>query len=552
MADVGRYWNTIRHLKPIQVYGRVWFRIVRPRVDLSPAPPSRPLDGTWVSVAERPASMLGPQQFRFLNDRRDLDKHGWDDPGLDKLWRYHLHYFDDLNAHDAAVRVDWHRALLKLWVRENLPAIGTAWEPYPTSLRIVNWIKWALQGNVLPQECAQSLAVQTRWLSRRVEAHLLGNHLFVNGKALVFAGLYFDGPEAERWMRRGLRILSAQVPEQILGDGGQFERSTMYHALALEDMLDLCNVWRAYPTAIGSRWQPTLAACGKVVGRMRAWLTAMTHPDGEIGLFNDAAMGIAPSPAALEQYASRLGLPPQYGTSRPLTELGESGYIRVEHGPAVAMLDVGPVGPDYLPGHAHADTLSFELSVFGQRVLVNSGTSRYGADAERLRQRGTAAHNTVVIDGNDSSDVWSAFRVARRARPSGLEVFCNEGIIVRCAHDGYQRLPGRPKHARQWSFNASALVVSDTLSGGVRHAQARFHLHPAIAVREIRSDDQGGVAHLVLPEGRRIGFSVQGGRLRQQRTTWHPEFGVTEPNVCLAVDFAGLALRTELRWHVAP
>ncbi|MEN9780004.1 MAG: hypothetical protein RL014_1152 [Pseudomonadota bacterium] len=96
----------------------------------------------------------------------------------------------------------------------------------------------------------------------------------------------------------------------------------------------------------------------------------------------------------------------------------DSGYVRLDNGPAVALLDVAPVGPDYLPGHAHADTLSFELSVGAQRVLVNSGTSCYGSSAERLRQRGTAAHNTVVVNGQDSSEVWGGFRVARRPLPA--------------------------------------------------------------------------------------------------------------------------------------
>ena len=81
---------------------------------------------------------------------------------VEKLWRYNLHYFDDLNAFDADSRKHWHTDLLLRWVRENPPGAGTAWEPYPTSLRIVNWIKWALAGNELPHECVTSLAVQAR------------------------------------------------------------------------------------------------------------------------------------------------------------------------------------------------------------------------------------------------------------------------------------------------------------------------------------------------------------------------------------------------------
>ncbi|WP_413889259.1 heparinase II/III family protein [Candidatus Aalborgicola defluviihabitans] len=73
-------------------------------------------------------------------------------------------------------------------------------------------------------------------------------------------------------------------------------------------------------------------------------------------------------------------------------------------------MDVAPVGPAYLPGHAHADTLSFELSVSGQRVVVNGGTSRYGLGPLRLRERETAAHSTVEVAKQSSSEVWGGFR----------------------------------------------------------------------------------------------------------------------------------------------
>src|SRR5262249_13815017 len=146
----------------------------------------------------------------------------------EKLWRYNLHYFDDLNAYDAAQRQEWHCSLLSQWVCENTPGFGTGWEPYPTSLRMVNWIKWVLTGNRLPAECIQSLAVQARWLSQRLEIHLLGNHLLANAKALLFAGIFFDGAEADEWLVRGLRILEREVAEQVLPDGGHIERSPMY------------------------------------------------------------------------------------------------------------------------------------------------------------------------------------------------------------------------------------------------------------------------------------------------------------------------------------
>ena len=129
--------------------------------------------------------------------------------------------------------------------------------------------------------------------------------------------------------------------------------------------------------------------------------------------------------------------------------LGWRVYLRVADRDMVALLDVGEVGPDYLPGHAHADTLSFEMSVFGQRVVVNSGTSCYGLGAERSRQRGTSAHSTVEVNGMDSSEVWGGFRVGRRARPFDVVVEeTGRGVEVACSHDGYRRLPGQPVHRR--------------------------------------------------------------------------------------------------------
>lgn len=548
MPGLLTYWHTLRYLKPVQVYGRIWFHTARPRVDVRPAPPLRSLQNErWVAPARRRVSLVGPECFCFLHETHDLKDGGWDNPAFEKLWRYNLHYFDDLNAQSAVERVEWQRALLSRWVHENPPAVGTGWEPYPTSLRIVNWIKWALGGNRLPSECVQSLAAQARWLSQRLEIHLLGNHLFANAKALVFAGVFFEGLEAEGWLENGLRILEQEVLEQVLPDGGHFERSPMYHALALEDMLDLINVSATWFKTRHGRWRRFAASLPEIVGRMRSWLAAMCHPDGEISFFNDAAIGIAPSPLELDSYAAQLGLPQVVVPGNGVTHFPASGYIRVQRGDMVALLDVAPVGPDYLPGHAHADTLSFELSLFGRRVLVNSGTSRYGMGPDRQRQRGTAAHNTVVIDGRDSSAVWGGFRVAQRARPFGLRIEDDaHGMRVTCAHDGYARLPGKPIHWREWYFSDNALHMTDVIEGGFREAISRLFFSPALQVSASTSAEAGqaGVA-----AGHSVNWLVEGAMTRVEPATYHPEFGVAESNYCLAMRSSGPRCVVRLDWH---
>lgn len=531
LVPFGRLWHTVRYLRPIQIFGRVVFKMVRPRVDLGLAPPCRPTCGVWVPCAPREVSLRARRQFEFLGQAGALDEVGWDGPQRDKLWRYNQHYFDDLNALGASSRRAWHTELLEDWVTRNPPAVGNGWEPYPTSLRIVNWIKWVLSGNDLPEQCVHSLAVQARWLMRRLEFHLLGNHLFANAKALVFAGLYFTGEEAQRWLQVGLRILSREVEEQILNDGGHFERSTMYHVVALEDMLDLCNLANCFERALTPKQQEQVAEWRETIPGMLRWLRAMCHPDGEIAFFNDAAFGIAPRPSELIAYAARLNVsvPSEVGGR---IWLQDSGYARLSLGRAIVVLDMAPVGPDYLPGHAHADTLSFEMSLGEQRVLVNSGTSCYGTSPERLRQRGTKAHNTVVVNGENSSEVWGGFRVARRAYPLDTDFKEYNGVEVASAHNGYQRLPGAPIHRRKWRLESTCLIVEDLIDGPHYSAEARFHLHPAVEVSPETNDGRG---RGVLPDGRVISWRVDKGNSRIEPTTWHPRFGDSESNLCIVL-----------------
>ncbi len=544
VATFGRYWQTLRWLKPVQFYGRVWFRLWRPKIVERPSPPRRSHSGPWVTPACRRASLTAPGEFLFLNEHGALSECGWDSPDRSKLWRYNQHYFDDLTAAGAPLRRDWHEKLLLDWLCNNRPGEGSGWEPYPTSLRVVNWIKWSLAGNDLGDACRDSLAAQARWLMQRLEWHLLGNHLLANAKALVFAGLWFDGEEASNWLKTGFRILESQIPEQLLPDGGQFELSPMYHALALEDVLDLVNVTRSYAAALSVDQKQLSETWAQRVGAMQRWLAALSHPDGAIAFFNDAAFGVAPDNAQLESYAASLGLANAEELGQ-ITWLADSGYVRLTQPAAVLMADLACVGPDYLPGHAHADTLSFEMSVFGQRLFVNSGTSLYGTSAERTRQRGTAAHNTVTVEGFNSSDVWSAFRVGRRARPLDRNI-CKTGntLVSSASHDGYRLLPGRPLHRRTWRLAPDGLNVEDGFPIAGPKAEARFHLHPDIQP-VIEAPDTGT---FLLPAGQLLRWRIVGGGARLQATTWHPEFGQSLPSICLVVPLVNGGASLAVNW----
>src|SRR5580704_7483183 len=316
------YLETIRHLKPRQLFWRVFYKFCKPRKRKIATLDARPKYSAWQEPLFKPASWLGDLRFRFFNMELALDgARGWNDPNAPKLWLYNLHYFEWLQSASADEDPEGQLSLMRLWVAQNPFGSGNGWEPYPVSLRIVSWVKFALRTGALPRDLASSLALQTDYLSQRIEYDLLGNHLMANAKGLLFGGWFFQGAAADRWARLGLELMRLQMDEQILPDGGHFERSAMYHSIIIEDILDLVNLARAMGQSVPAQWTDALP-------RMRRWLLAMTHDDGCIALFNDAAFDVAPQFAELEAYARRLGLLPTVPLGPGLLPLTDSGYFR--------------------------------------------------------------------------------------------------------------------------------------------------------------------------------------------------------------------------------
>ena len=418
LTQLFRYLRTIAHLTPRQIA----YQLIR---RFSPGSILPPVTG---QVRQRsklsmtrplPRRMSGDENtFTFLNltKRFDPARFDWASREMGKLWRYNLHYFDYLNEEGRS----WESSafLIDDWLKNNPQGTPDAWEPFPVSLRIVNWIKLFLTPEAagkLDENWLKSLYGQALWLEKNIEYHLLANHYFKNGKALTFAGLFFAGEDAGRWLTKGLAILGTELDEQILGDGGHFERSPMYHAMILEDCLDLLNVMGGCGQADVASVREKLA---DVSGKMSRYLAAMCHPDGGIALFNDAAFGIEAAPAELIAYHERLTGISLPGADDRCISFPESGYFIMAPADGDRLLiDCGPIGPDYQTGHSHCDTLSIELSLKGKRIIVDSGCYEYEDGPLRQYNRGNAGHNTVTIDGENQSEVWASHRCARRARP---------------------------------------------------------------------------------------------------------------------------------------
>ncbi len=544
-------WNlllhTVRYLKCRQLCYQVYYRVRKPKLRVLPAPVQRQVLSDWPGKAFMPPATEDGRTFTFLGQTARLEN-DWNGASFPKLWLYNLHYQDDLNAAGAVLRPELCGEMVDRWIAGNPPLHGNGWEPYCLSLRIVNWVKFfcRLVPDQVKREWLQSLSMQTDVLEQRLEFHILANHLFVNAKALVFAGTFLGGEQGDRCLARGLKLLDAELREQFLDDGGHFERSPMYHATLLWDVADLLALAQAAGLpSLAQRVDGWKALLMKGL----QWLQLMVHPDGEISFFNDATIGIAPDLQHLSGYCKQLGIKL---SSRAVTSklkgdwLQSSGYGVIDWpGSHRLLVDVAPVGPDYQPGHAHADTLSCELSLFDQRVLVNSGISQYGEDKDRHRQRSTSAHNTVEVDGENSSEVWAGFRVARRARPFGVSIEHGlDRVALTASHDGYHRLPGKVTHRRCWTAHRGALVVEDTLEGKYQRAVAHWHFHPDVQVEQVAAER----FRLTLPNNQVAVLSLSDATAELQGSTWHPAFGCSISNQKLSVEFAGSVLETRIKW----
>ena len=453
--------------------------------------------------------------------------HCWHNLDKPKLWRYHLHYFHDLNTPNGLNNTTFWHARLDDWQAQNPLWKGDGWEPYPLSLRIVNWILWHCQTKQFDQNLIDNLYLQCLALEQQIEWHIDGNHLWSNGKALLFASLFFE--TKTNWYIKGLNIVAEVLDTQILSSGAHSELSPMYHAIVLNDLLELIHIHHCYTKTYPSAWDDKAS-------HMLGYLSTLTHPDGEYAFFNDCALDIAPTLSTLTRAAKLLNIVPK---PQPTEH-----YHRFQNQAYTVILDTADIACPFQPGHAHADTLSFELSIGEQRVLVNSGTSDYDNNDQRRDQRSTMAHNTVSIDNENSSEVWHAFRVAKRAAITHREWSTFYAIGE---HDGYSRIHKDMHHRRKWQFGEHCIYMTDTISGhGVCNIDLHLHCHPTIFAniengRVIFSRDEQPIVSITFPPDCHIEIN---------NSKWHPRFGEAIDNQSIQVSFKSQSLPHTVPWTI--
>ena len=546
------FWS-ILHLRPAMIYWRVHRtvkgalfqrfartaiaqRLLAPKlgaIDHAMVPFLDPVTGCEEIVPAR-------RVFTFLNDRETLPAERSTRVAAiaakPLLWQFHYSYHDYLPAllRDGKATLDEALACVEEWTGDFPPlspgAWNAAWHPYVLSIRIESWVRLhAALGDDPSRDAGRQLLARgiermTRTLLRNLEYGTMANHLLRNVKALVLAGLFLRNATGRKAWRKGMMLLRREIVEQVLDDGMHFERTPMYHAAVSSDVFDLIEALERS----GRDVPRTLLSASE---RMTAFLGHILHPDGDVPYFNDSTASVFLQPrdvlARGEAVRDAHGL--AASDPRPTREMLRvpkhvSGLLVHRAGDLFLVFDGGQVGPDYQPGHAHCDTLSYELSWKGRRLVTDTGVYQYRESPERSYSRSTAAHSTVRIDSRDQSEVWKSFRVGRRANIVVADAWEEHGCtFFRAAHDGYGRFAKGLLHERCIAAKGDAwMVVADFIHGEGRHfIESIVHFAPGVALKR---------------EGRTLGITTAAGRsalhasgaenMRIFDTESYPAFGV--------------------------
>ena len=466
LHQIKRLYHTLKHLKFTQVYHQIKYRLVKPKrvvtlwrgafaqVDLADFPKKQ----KSLSICEDMWS------FSFLNLEQSFshDSIDWSFGNYGMLWTYNLNYFDWLHQPDMSKEqgLDALSQYFSTPVEKNSIIL----HPYPTSLRIINTAKFIAKWNITEDWLYNELIADLKFLSRRLEYHLLANHLLENAFALYIGGLITNQGE---FIQKGKNLLIRELKEQVLNDGMHYERSPMYHLIILERSLDALNFAKATSDDLESTLQ-------SYVVRMTGF--AMNWEDlDRIPMMQDSAYDIAlPVPEVLKYSKILLGEYYPFNSN----ELKDSGYRKLKVGSFSMFVNVGSIGPSYQPGHAHADELNFELFFKGAPIIVDTGISTYEKNFRRQEERSTSSHNCVTIGSKNSSDVWSGFRVGKRAK------VINESSGLMAQHNGYTS----STVSRSWKVvDSGILIIDEVLKKGnqIDDVKGRIHIHPDIEITQI-------------------------------------------------------------------
>lgn len=393
----------------------------------------------------------------------------------------------DSKYRDAFVR---HAAS---FIADNPMGRGPHWlSPMDAGIRAANWILAAeifADDEEVPisfwESMLANLFATGAFVERYLEWHPVyrGNHYVANGLALLYLGCFFSGTTTgQRWLRRGARILEAEIRYQVGSDGVSLEGSLAYHRLVTE-----CFGWGA--ELLRSSGTGPTAEYEDRLRKMFAFMDAYLPPSDLAPMLGDADDGRVHALSAAgeaEPRRHRLGLPARWWPERPATAgaFPDGGFYVLRDGNDHLVVRCGRVGLRGAGSHDHNDQLSFELCVGGRRVVADSGTFTYTRDlATRFAFRSTAAHNVIQVGDDEQNPIavqrpWRVLDDRTRTECTAFSVDARQQVFEGVHHGFAHRASGAICRRRiELRLSSRTWTIVDDVEGrGSEHVTWRVHL----------------------------------------------------------------------------
>lgn len=409
------------------------------------------------------------------------------------------------------------------WQRKNPYPLGVNWtSTLEVAFRTLAWM-WAaflLEGTPadsadFQQRLAREVERAGWYIDRYLSTYFSPNtHLLGEAVALFILAARYPGlKQAKRWRTSAWTVIDEACSRQVRADGFYFEQSTYYHVYALDFFLQARLIASRNGIPIPNLLEDTIARMGTAIlslaqgsalprygdddgGRLfdgrRNSAAEMLDPLSTLAvLYRDPALKstagtlreetlwlLGPSSESVFDSIVPTRQPPR---SNALKESGFYSLVSGEDPPAQLVVDAGEHG-SLSAGHGHADALSIQLAWQGRLWLTDPGTCWYlGPDSRRNKFRGTAAHNTVTVDGLDQAEPRTPFSWGPLPKTEVVDWIAGNGFdLFHGRHSGYTRLPRPVTHAR-WVVRAGPRLwlVRDILDGqGVHEIGIHWHFPP--------------------------------------------------------------------------
>lgn len=392
--------------------------------------------------------------YEFNNIKCKVDKY-FSSSVNNKLWLYHLFYFDLLNSDQ--IEKNKKIKILRVWLNvQNKSKHIEKFDAYPISLRIVNFIKFILKDKYFDDKLISAIFSDTVYLDKIIEYNIDGNHLFTNSKALIFSGVFFNCNKSIYFLDKGFKILKSCLNEQITSEGFHKECSALYQRIILEDLLEIYEILNTS----NREYQSIKKYIKEILFKMYIATRSLSFSDNTFCKINDSFNRNDLSKNILlynklDNFFNIKGKSQDYFKN----------WIIINKPDYKLIINAFDNYLNFQPGHIHSSFFAFELEILNQKIFTNRGISTYDDNKKRLLDRSVRSYNIPQIETSNFLDVWKSFRLGKRAKILSKKIIQKKDyLIINLEHDGYLNQYGLIQ-SRKYICKKNVIEIYDEFIG---------------------------------------------------------------------------------------